>query len=77
MMMSIDQLRIEARALNPEERARLALELLESLEGESSPRDIEAAWNAEARERLAEYDTGRTTTLSAEELHASLGQPKR
>lgn len=72
MTSSLEQLRTEARALDADQRARLALDLLESLDESPSSADVEQAWNAEARERLAQYDRGQTKTVSADDLRASL-----
>jgi putative addiction module component (TIGR02574 family) len=47
----------EAQALEPEERAVLALMLLDSV-GEPQP-EIERAWSEEVRRRVEEIDDGR------------------
>jgi putative addiction module component (TIGR02574 family) len=60
---------VEAAALelSPEERAQLAQRLLSSL-----PRDLEleAAWDAEIRRRVAELESGALNTTPAEEVFA-------
>jgi len=57
-----DQLFEDAQALPAEERAILALQLLDSV-GEAEP-EIERAWLDEVRGRLADIDSGRTTLAS-------------
>ncbi len=55
----------QAKALPPEERARLAESLLESLAKERDP-EVEAAWEREIQERIAAYRRGE------EELEAEI-----
>lgn len=62
MSQRADQLFEEARTLSSEERAILALQLLDSV-GES-PGDIERAWREEVRQRVVDIDAGRTTVAS-------------
>ena len=52
----------EARALPDEERAFLALQLLDSV-GESGPK-LERAWRDEVRQRLADFDSGSALPFS-------------
>jgi len=59
----------QARTLSPEERARLAEVLLESLQ-EGALLEIETAWQQEIEERVAAYDRGEVKTYSAEEVFA-------
>ena len=59
----------QARALLPEERARLAEMLLESLH-DTSLSDIEAEWDKEIARRVAAYDSGEVQSFSAEEVFA-------
>jgi len=70
MTTRLERLRSEARALDADQRARLALELLESLDA-TGPSSAQA-WNLEARERLGRYDAGDKTTISLDALHAGL-----
>lgn len=77
MTTPLDRLRREARALDADQRARLALDLLESLDATNAPAEVEKAWNLEARERLARYDAGDKTTISADDLHATFDDPKQ
>ncbi|MBI4705092.1 MAG: addiction module protein [Deltaproteobacteria bacterium] len=57
MSQRADQLFEEAQTLPSEERAILALQLLDSV-GEPEP-EIERAWREEVQRRLADIDAGR------------------
>ncbi len=59
----------QARALTPEERARLAEVLLESLR-DAPLAEIEAAWDREIQQRVAAYDRGELQAFSAEDVFA-------
>ena len=59
----------EILRLPAEERARLALELLRSLDGEPDP-DASAAWDAEIERRGAEVDGGTAETMTLDEYRA-------
>jgi putative addiction module component (TIGR02574 family) len=61
---SIEQ---QARALDAEERARLAEILLESLQTPPLS-DIEKEWVQEIEQRVAAYDGGATQTYPAEDV---------
>lgn len=69
--MSQDYAEIEksARLLSPEERARLAEAMTESLR-EAMPSDIEAAWEAEIKRRIDAYERGEANLIPAEEVFA-------
>jgi putative addiction module component (TIGR02574 family) len=68
-MMTLKGLEEQARALTPEDRAKLAEALLDSLR--DTPRgDIEAAWAHEIESRVAAYDRGEVQTIAAEEVFA-------
>ena len=56
-----------ARELAPEDRARLAEELLASLEGQLEP-EVDAAWDAELRKRIAEVESGAVKLVPADEV---------
>lgn len=58
-----------SRALPPEERAKLAEILLDSLRG-SPVADIETAWNTEITARLEAYQRGELEVLPAESVFA-------
>lgn len=57
------------RELAPEDRARLAEELLASLEGRLEP-EVEAAWDEELRKRIAEVESGTVKLVPADEVFA-------
>ena len=65
----LKELEQQAKALTPEERAKLAEILLESLQ-EAPIADIEAAWDREIQKRAAAYDRGELQTISAEDVFA-------
>lgn len=69
--MSQDYAEIEksARLLSPEERARLAEAMTESLR-EAMPAEVEAAWEAEIRRRVDAYERGEATLIPAEDVFA-------
>ncbi|MBU6404229.1 MAG: addiction module protein [Proteobacteria bacterium] len=58
----------EALGLTPANRARLAHELLESLDT-LSPAEIDELWLDEAERRLKELDDGRVQLVPAEEVY--------
>lgn len=55
--------------MSPEDRARLAEELLESLQGEADV-EAEASWEREIDRRVAEIESGTVHLVPAEEIHA-------
>ena len=69
MTTLVEELSERARSLGPEDRARLAEDLLASLEGESDS-DAEAAWEQEIRRRVDEVKIGSAKFVSAEEVYA-------
>ena len=71
MNMSISLVEVEqqARMLTPDERARLAEMLLESLQDTPLP-EIEAVWQRAIENRVAAYDKGELETHPAEEVFA-------
>jgi putative addiction module component (TIGR02574 family) len=66
---TLKELEAQARSLSPEERARLAESLLESLR-DAPVAEIEKAWDAEIAERVAAYDRGELPTFTAENVFA-------
>lgn len=65
----LKKLAAEAGRLPPDERARLAEHLLESLR-EAPIADVELAWEREIAERVAAYDRSKLATFSAEDVVA-------
>jgi putative addiction module component (TIGR02574 family) len=59
----------EVLRLPIEERAKLALELLRSLDGNPDP-DAAEAWDAEIERRGAEVDAGTADTMTLDEYRA-------
>jgi putative addiction module component (TIGR02574 family) len=66
----------QAKSLPPEERARLAESLLESLRQEGIA-EIEAAWEQEIQARVAAYQRGEEALIDAEAVIAELRQIAR
>jgi putative addiction module component (TIGR02574 family) len=62
----------EARALSPEERRSIALELLEDDDG--TPEDIEQAWIAEVERRMADVKAGRSELIPLAKAMQMLGK---
>jgi putative addiction module component (TIGR02574 family) len=69
MSDTLKELEAQARSLSPEERAKLAESLLESLR-DAPLAEIEKAWEVEIAERVAAYDRGELPTFSAESVLA-------
>lgn len=69
MSNTLKELEAQARSLSPEERAKFAELLLESLR-EAPLAEIEQAWEVEIAERVAAYDRGEVPTFSAESVFA-------
>lgn len=65
-----DELSRKARALPPEERIRLAEELLSSVEDVDV--EIDTAWAHEIERRLEEVESGTATLIPAEEVFAEI-----
>ena len=65
----VEELSARAKALPAEDRARLAEELLDSLEGESDV-EAEAAWDREIERRVAEIESGAVNLIASEDVHA-------
>lgn len=66
----LEELSHKARALSPEERVRLAEELLATVQ-EIDP-GVEAAWDEEIKRRLEEIDSGKAKLIPAEEVFAEV-----
>ncbi len=69
LLKSIEE---QARALSPEDRARLAESMLESLH--TSIAENEALWAEEIEERVSAFDRGEIPSYSAEEVFAAAHQ---
>lgn len=67
MATSLHSVEAAALELSPEERAQLAQRLLSSL-----PRDpqVEAAWDAEIRRRIAALESGEMEAIPSEQVFA-------
>ncbi len=64
-----DEIVASAMKLSDKERARLAQELIASLDAEIEP-DVEGLWLAEAERRLEELRSGKTHGVPAKEAFA-------
>lgn len=62
MLLSQEQIQIEALSLPPQQRAELAERLLDSLGSESTD-EVSSEWISLACERLAEIRSGRVTPV--------------
>ncbi|MBK8163762.1 MAG: addiction module protein [Gammaproteobacteria bacterium] len=75
MAATLKELEQLARALEAEERAKLAEALLESLHSPLS--DIEAAWAREIEDRVAAFDRGEMKSYAAEDVFAEARRTSR
>lgn len=66
----VEELVRKARELPPEQRVRLAEEVLATVQ--ESDADIDAAWEAEIRRRLDEIDSGAVELIPADEVFAEV-----
>lgn len=66
----VTELSIQAKALSREERARLAEELLASLDPNDT--EIEAAWDEELRRRIDEVERGDVQLVPADQGFAQV-----
>lgn len=73
-MATVDDLLSDARRLPPEERARLAHELLLSLEPEGEAPDAETAWARELERRAQEVIRGKAELVSLEEARRQVAE---
>ena len=65
----VEELSARAKNLSSRDRARLAEELLDSLQGESDP-DADVAWDREIERRVGEIEAGTVKLIAAEDVHA-------
>lgn len=73
-------LREEALALPPEQRAELAVELLASLDddlAENDPAEVDRAWGEEMLGRSAQITRGEVTTLTWDEVLVQVAENRR
>ena len=66
----IAELSAQAKALPPEERARLAEELLASLDPHET--EVEAAWDEELRRLIDEVERGTVELIPADQAFAQI-----
>lgn len=71
----VTELTERAKALPPEERARLAEELLATLD--PSEDGVEAAWDDEIRKRIDEVENGTVQLVPADEAFAQVRRALR
>jgi putative addiction module component (TIGR02574 family) len=73
MAKTLAKVEDEALQLSEQERARLAVRLLASLEEEAeSPEEVEKLWLAEAEQRFEELRSGTVQGIPAREVFAQL-----
>ena len=70
MLLSHEQIQIEALSLPPQQRAELAERLLDSLHSES-PEDVAQEWVALAGKRLDEIRSGDVTPIDGADALAN------
>jgi len=66
----VAELSAQAQALPPEDRARLAEELLASLDPREA--EVEAAWDEELRRRIDEVERGAVQLVPADQAFAQV-----
>lgn len=67
----VQRLRTELAVLDPEDRADLAYFLLQSLDEEVDP-NVEAAWDAELDQRIADIESGEVKGITCDEVLSEL-----
>lgn len=67
--MDLKSLESEALGLSSQDRASLALDLIESLE-ELTPAEVDRLWTQETQRRVAQIDTGAVELVSADVVQA-------
>ncbi len=68
---TMKRLSSEVMALSQKDRAKLALELIKSLDGPADE-DVEEAWDQEVMRRMDQIDSGHAKLLSREEFRKRL-----
>jgi putative addiction module component (TIGR02574 family) len=71
VVKSLESIASEALLLPKDQRFTLAHRILSSVEPEAEP-EVEAAWDAQIRERIRRYDAGQTAGLPGREVFAEL-----
>jgi putative addiction module component (TIGR02574 family) len=71
MPSTLTELKEKAAALPEQERAALALSILESLDGPADP-DVEEAWQVEIERRIGQIERGEVQLIPGEEVFARL-----
>lgn len=66
--MTIDEIEATALSLENDQRAALAAKLLDSLDHDDDPEEVERAWVEEALRRSREIDAGRATVVPLEDV---------
>ena len=69
----IEELSVRARALPPEDRARLAEELLASLQDDPES-EADAAWDLEILRRVEQVKSGTAKLIAAEDVYVNRTQ---
>lgn len=73
MALSVADIEKDALALSPEDRARLVVCLLESLDTSTdSAEEVEKLWLVEAERRFQELRTGMVKGIPAEKVFAAI-----
>ena len=73
MSIELEELKQAAAKLSQDERAELALTLIESLDDVTdSPEDVERAWKREIERRVAEIDRGEVELIPGDEVLAEV-----
>jgi putative addiction module component (TIGR02574 family) len=73
MTQDATELLKRALALTPEERAKLAGSLLESLDAaDDDPKAVEAAWSEEIARRIEDLDSGKAEPVSLDTFRRKL-----
>ena len=73
MALSVTDIEKDALALSPEERARLVMCLLESLDASTdSAEEVEKLWLLEVERRFQELRTGSVKGIAAEKVFSEI-----
>lgn len=77
MSPAFEQLKSQLGRLSQEERAELAVFLLDSLGPEEDDREVSAAWEEEIGRRVADIRSGKAEGKPAEQVFAELREQFR